>query len=174
MGAFWIAKFFHLPDPAVTGSKNPGATNIYRLGGWLPALLTLVWDAVKGAIPTALAVILELSVYEQGIVVLAALIGHMLPMFHKFRGGKGVATVFGCGLVMAPLTILSLALIWSSMFYWRRISSVSSLTAAVCAPWLAWWLDPAYASLFMLLALFILVRHRENIVKLARGGEQSL
>lgn len=174
MGAFWMCRFFHLPDPTLSGSGNPGATNIYRLGGWLPAFLTLAWDAVKGAIGVTLALFLSLSVYEQGIVAMAAILGHMLPMFHKFRGGKGVATVFGCGLVLAPLTTLSLCLIWSCVVAWKRISSIASLFAALTAPWLAWWLDPEYAPLFMLLALFIVIRHRENIINLAKGRERSL
>ena len=174
MGAFWVCRFFHLPDPTWSGSGNPGATNIYRLGGWLPALLTLAWDAVKGAISVTLALSLSLSIYEQGVVAMAALFGHMLPLFHKFKGGKGVATAFGCCLVLAPQTTLVLCLIWSIVAKWKRVSSIASLSGALAAPWVSWWLSPEYTNLFIILALFIVILHRDNIINLAKGKEGPL
>ncbi len=174
MGAFWICKFSHLPDPSHTGSNNPGATNVYRLGGWLPATLTLTWDAAKGAISIGLSLWFNLTPYEQGVVAVAVILGHMLPMFHKFKGGKGVATVLGCGLVLAWQTTLVLAVLWGSIIAWKKVSSIASLTAALVAPWVAWTLNPDYSALYMALSLFILIRHRENIINLAKGNERSL
>jgi glycerol-3-phosphate acyltransferase PlsY len=174
MGAYWISLWFRLPDPWLSGSNNPGATNIYRLAGWLPALLTLTWDAIKGALGVSLALAASLGIVGQGAVAMAAVLGHMLPVFHKFKGGKGVATVLGCGLVLVPLTTLALTLIWSAALSWKRISSLASLISALCAPALCWWLDPEYTLIFSLLALFIAIRHWQNIVKLTRGKEHSL
>jgi len=174
MGAFWICKLFRLPDPSHTGSYNPGATNVYRLGGWLPATLTLAWDAAKGTTSVGLALWLDLTPYEQGVVTVAVIFGHMLPMFHKFKGGKGVATVLGCGLVLAWQTTLALAVLWASIIAWKKVSSIASLSAALVAPWAAWWLNPDYSALYMALALFILIRHRENIINLTKGNERSL
>ncbi|WP_020406112.1 glycerol-3-phosphate 1-O-acyltransferase PlsY [Hahella ganghwensis] len=174
MGAFWVCRIFRLPDPTNSGSGNPGATNIYRLGGWLPAALTLLWDAAKGAIAIFITIWLSLSPYEQGVVAVAAIMGHMLPVFHHFKGGKGVATVLGCGLVLAWQTTVILALVWGAIIYWKRVSSIASLTSALLAPWIAWAFNPEYSALFMSLALFILIRHRENIINLAKGNERSL
>ncbi|MDG9667172.1 glycerol-3-phosphate 1-O-acyltransferase PlsY [Hahella sp. CR1] len=174
MGAYWVCRYFQLPDPTEAGSGNPGATNIYRLGGLIPAMLTLFWDAAKGVAAVCIAAMLGLSPYEQGVTAVAAIVGHMLPAFHHFKGGKGVATVLGAGLALAWQTTLALTLVWAAVVYWKRISSLASLTAAVMAPWVAWRLNPEHLALFLILALFILIRHRENIINLAKGKERSL
>lgn len=174
MGAYWISRWLGLPDPWQHESCNPGATNIYRLGGWVPAALTLIWDAAKGAIGVGLALWGGLNTFALGLVAVAAVTGHTLPLFHRFEGGKGVATVLGCGLVLATMTTLALVLIWGGVFYWKRISSLAALGCACSAPLVSWWLEPQYTPLFFALAIFIGLRHRDNIVKLAKGNESSL
>jgi len=136
---------------------------MHRLGGWMAAVLTLVWDASKGAIGIALTLWLQMETYAQIFTAVAAVLGHMYPVFHHFKGGKGVATVLGCGLVLAPLTTLGLTLVWLLLLAWKRVSALASLGAACCAPWLSWWLNPDYTILFSVLALFIVFRHRQNI-----------
>lgn len=174
MGAYWSSLWFGLANPWANGSSNPGATNIYRLAGWPPALLTLFWDAAKGALSVAIALYLSLDIIGQTLVAATAILGHMFPVFHNFKGGKGVATILGCGLILAPLTILTLAVIWALIAGWKRISSLASLGASVCAPLICWWLDPAYLLFFVLCAVFVAIRHRENITKLWEGKENSL
>jgi len=147
---------------------------MYRLGGWIPATLTLIWDAAKGAMGVGLASWAGLNTFALGLVAVAAVTGHALPLFHRFEGGKGVATILGCGLMLAPKTILALTLIWGSVFYWRRISSLAALSCACSAPLVSWWLEPQFTPLFLSLAILIGVRHRDNIAKLAKGDEASL
>ncbi len=170
-GAMLTARLFRLPDPRSHGSKNPGATNIYRLGGTLPALITLGIDALKGALPVMAAQWLGLSVLEQSLVGLFAITGHMLPVFYGFHGGKGVATALGVGLALATTTTLWLTVLWGSLFRVTKTSSLASLVSAALAPILAWFCDPEYTLLFLLLSPVIVLRHRENIIKLIRHQE---
>lgn len=174
MGAYLVCTAFGLPPPHKAGSLNPGATNVYRLGGLLPAVLTLSWDAGKGMIAVCAGMFAELESHLLGMIALAAVLGHILPIYHKFQGGKGVATMLGTGLVLALWTTLALTVIWWMMMLWRRIASLSSLTAAALAPVMAWQLNPESILFFSVLALILLVAHRNNIVALARGEEQSL
>lgn len=174
LGAVWTCRWFRLPNPAQSGSGNPGATNIYRIGGLLPALLTLTWDAAKGAIAVSIAH----AIHAQGIVpllvVLACVTGHVFPVFHRFQGGKGVATAMGACLIIAPETTLILILVWSALIYWRRISSLASLSAAGLSPWIAAYYNPDAVPLFAMLALFLFIRHRDNIVRLVNRRERPL
>ena len=96
-----VCQLWKLPDPRAQGSGNPGATNVYRTGGWPPALLTLALDAAKGWLPVWLAHAAGLSVMVQAVVALFAVTGHMIPIFYRFKGGKGVATALGAGLALA-------------------------------------------------------------------------
>lgn len=171
-GAILAARLFRLPDPRSQGSRNPGATNMYRLGGLLPAVLTLGIDMLKGAVPAGLARTLELTVLEQSLVGLFAIFGHMLPVFHSFRGGKGVATALGVGLALATWTTILLALIWGMLFWRSKTSSFASLVCAALAPIIAWFFNPEYTLLFLLLTPVIVLRHRENIIKLIRHQER--
>lgn len=174
LGAIWVSRLFGLPDPSSLGSGNPGATNLYRIGGKIPALLTLTWDAGKGAL--ALIAARGLGVDESGTpwVALAAVLGHILPAFHRLKGGKGMATATGAALLVAPATTAVLIGLWVLLVRWRRISSLASLSCAALSPWLAWWLDPSSIPLFLALALLIIVRHRDNIVRLVRNQEKPL
>ena len=174
LGAIWVCRWLNEPDPMLYGSHNPGATNVYRLAGFKAAFLTLAWDAAKAALPVWLGVQAELPRETLWAIALAAIVGHVLPVFHHFRGGKGVASTLGAGLVLAPVTTLWLTLIWFAMLFWKRISALASLTAAFFAPWLALWFDPDQFPLFAILALFILVRHRENLVRLANREEAPI
>lgn len=174
LGAVWVCRWFRLPDPAQSGSGNPGATNIYRIGGFLPAALTLTWDAAKGALAVMLTQALTDQEMAPLLVVIASVTGHIFPLFHRFQGGKGVATAMGASLLIAPQTTLVLIIIWATLIYWRRISSLASLTAAALAPWLAAALNPDAVELFATLALFLFIRHRENIIRLIHKRERPL
>lgn len=172
--ALLVCRLWHLPDPRAQGSGNPGATNVYRTGGWLPALVTLVLDAAKGALPVWLAWQLEFSIFAQAMVALCAVTGHMVPVFARFQGGKGVATALGAGLALAPLTTLILCAIWALVMWRWRVSALASVVAMVSGPVIAALIEPDTLPLFGLLALLIVVRHRSNLIRLAQGRETRL
>ena len=124
-----ICKAFSLPDPRTAGSKNPGATNVYRIGGRIPALLVLVMDILKGTIPVYSSYFLGLDPVLLGLVAIAACIGHIFPLYFGFKGGKAVATAFGAmlpiGLDLAGLLILS----WVIVVFLTGYSSLGALVA---------------------------------------------
>jgi len=169
--ALEICRLWGLPDPRSLGSGNPGATNVYRNGGWLPAALTLLLDAAKGFIPVWIAHHSNLSILAQAMVALCAVTGHMVPAFYRFKGGKGVATALGAGLALAPVTTLLLALIWLVIMWRWRISALASVIAIVCGPLISALIEPETLPLFGLLAILIVVRHRNNLIRLAQGRE---
>lgn len=169
-----VCRLWQLPDPRAQGSGNPGATNVYRTGGWLPAIATLILDGAKGWLPVWLAQAAGLSIMVQAVVALCAVTGHMIPVFFRFRGGKGVATALGAGLALAPATTMIMAGLWIGVIWRWRISALASLVAIVSGPVISAFLEPDTLPLFGLLALLIVVRHRSNLIRLARGRETGL
>ncbi|MGM0449906.1 MAG: glycerol-3-phosphate 1-O-acyltransferase PlsY [Pseudomonadota bacterium] len=169
-----VCRLLNAPPPHLYGSHNPGAANVYRIAGPGPAILTLLGDALKGWAPVTLAQHLDATPATQAAVALAAIAGHMLPAFSRFRGGKGVATTLGTGLALAGTTILAMALIWLVVFRRWHIASLASIIAAGSGPLLALWLNPPHAGVFLIIALVLLVRHRDNLVRLAQGSESHL
>ncbi|SFR83158.1 acyl-phosphate glycerol-3-phosphate acyltransferase [Marinobacter daqiaonensis] len=166
-----ICRLWRLPDPRALGSRNPGATNVYRAGGPLPAALTLLLDALKGALPVWLAQEIGLSVFAQAMVALCAVTGHMVPVWYRFQGGKGVATALGSGLALAPLTTAVLALIWLLILWRWRISALASVIAIGSGPVISALFEPETLPLFGLLAIVIVIRHRNNLIRLTQGRE---
>lgn len=169
-----VCRFWELPDPRAQGSGNPGATNVYRTGGWLPALATLALDAAKGWLPVWLAYNAGLSTLVQAMVALCAVTGHMVPIFYRFKGGKGVATALGAGLALAPVTTLTMAAIWLLVLWRWRISALASIVAIISGPVISAFIEPNSLPLFGLLAILIIVRHRNNLIRLAQGREIGL
>lgn len=169
-----VCKFWGLPDPRAQGSGNPGATNVYRTGGWRPAAMTLALDAAKGWLPVWLAYSAGLSVLAQAMVALFAVTGHMVPAFYRFKGGKGVATALGAGLALAPITTTVMAAIWLLILWRWRISALASVIAIVSGPLISAFIEPENLPLFGLLALLVVVRHRNNLIRLAQGREIGL
>ncbi|WP_077529330.1 glycerol-3-phosphate 1-O-acyltransferase PlsY [Vreelandella utahensis] len=169
-----VCQLLNAPPPHLYGSRNPGAANVYRIAGPGPAALTLLGDALKGWAPVALAQYLDATPATQAAVALAAIAGHMLPAFSRFRGGKGVATTLGTGLALAASTILAMALIWLLVFRQWRIASLASIVAAGSGPVIAYLLNPPHTGLFLIIALVLFVRHRDNLVRLAQGSESHL
>jgi glycerol-3-phosphate acyltransferase PlsY len=169
-----VCRAWQLPDPRALGSGNPGATNVYRAGGWKPAVITLVLDAFKGWLPVWLAHLAGLSILVQAMVALCAVTGHMIPLFYRFKGGKGVATALGAGLALAPVTTLIMAGIWLLIMWRWRISALASLVAIISGPVISALLEPDTLPLFGLLTLLIVVRHRNNLIRLAQGRETDL
>lgn len=166
-----VCKAYLLPSPWHSGSKNPGATNVYRIGGAWPATLTLLGDAAKAILPIWLAQSFGVAFLIQVLMGLSAVIGHMRPPWHRRGGGKGVATALGVGIAMAPATILTLAVLWALIAWRSHTSSIASISTAVLAPLIALWLDPHTLGLFLPLAALMLYRHRSNLARLYQGIE---
>lgn len=173
--AIIVCKLMGLTDPRTDGSGNPGATNVMRLHGKTAGILAFAGDMLKGVIPVLLARMLDVSEIVIGLTGLSAFIGHLFPVFFGFKGGKGVATLFG--VLMATGWQVGL-LFASSWFLAARLSGYSSMggiTASLLAPVFAFWLlpHPAYATIAVMSAL-LLWRHRGNISRLIAGTESKI
>ncbi|MGD2038639.1 MAG: glycerol-3-phosphate 1-O-acyltransferase PlsY [Desulfobacterales bacterium] len=174
-----LNRLFAHDDIRLKGSGNIGATNVTRQTGVIPGLLTLAGDILKGAVPVYMALVAfgplggTTDVYPAA-VALAAFFGHLFPVYLKFRdGGKGVATAAGCFAVLSPAAVLAATGVFFVVLVVARRVSVGSLSAAAVLP-LAVWIDadsailPASAGI---VALFIFMRHRDNLKRLVAGKE---
>ncbi|HNA81495.1 MAG TPA: glycerol-3-phosphate 1-O-acyltransferase PlsY [Thiobacillaceae bacterium] len=181
--AILMAKLYGLPDPRSHGSGNPGATNMLRTGKKSAAALTLIGDALKGYLAVLLAQVAAqvygLPVYVPYLAALAAFLGHLFPVFHGFKGGKGVATALGVLLALDPRLGGLAVLTWLAVFALTRVSSLSALVAATLAPVYGYYLlghgpETKYlAGILALLSLLVLARHHSNIRKLLSGEEKA-
>lgn len=174
--AIIVCRAFGLPDPRTTGSNNPGATNVMRLGGKKAAIITLVGDLLKGLIPVAIVNLLALSPLALALSALGAFLGHLFPIFFGFKGGKGVATAFGAILGLSPLVALCAFGTWILVFLTTKISSLSALTAAVLAPlFLYLFKAPLEVVLVVIVMdLLLIYRHKANISRLLKGEEGKM
>lgn len=163
-----------LPDPRENGSHNPGATNVLRLGGKLAAIGVLLADILKGMLPVSLGFYWALSPTAIGFITLSACMGHIFPLFFRFRGGKGVATAFGALLPFGYEIAGAAALIWTLVFLLFGYASLSAVIAALVMPAIVWWFKPEFTFSVALLSCLLLYRHHENIQRLWRGQEDRL
>ena len=179
-----VSKCMRLPDPHTYGSGNPGATNVLRTGNKLAAVLTLIGDALKGYIAVMLARILlgdeslssTLDSWVLCGVVIAVFLGHLFPIFHGFKGGKGVATA--CGILFGINWVLGLAALstWIIVAMFMRYSSLAALAAAVFGPIyfvFLFGLQPMGWAL-LVICLLLIWRHRSNIQNLMNGTESRI
>ena len=175
-----VSKYYGMDDPRTYGSRNPGATNVLRSGKKKAAALTLLGDALKGLVAVILARCLQdalnLSDATIALVAIAALVGHMWPIFFNFKGGKGVATALGVLLALSPATALLCALIWLVMAFGFKVSSLAALVATVCAPIFAFFMMPhaSWAWVTVFIAALVLYRHKSNIQNLLQGKESKI
>jgi len=171
-----LAKFFSKVDPRKTGSKNIGATNIFRTAGKGLGILTLVGDVLKGMIPIGIAIQLSISDLWLAAVGLSTFLGHIFPIFLGFKGGKGVATALGVYLVISPIAVLMEFLLFAGLVWKWRYISLGSICCATTIPILIAFFrsdSQAYFILSVIIAALILYRHQENIVKLLQGTENK-
>ncbi len=160
------------PDPRASGSGNPGATNMLRVAGKRLAILTLLGDLCKGLLPVLAANLLGLDVQQQTWIGLAAVIGHLYPVYFRFQGGKGVATAAGMLLGLYPPAALLALATWALTFALTRTSSLASLIATpLTLPLLAWQQPAALLPMCALTGL-IVWRHRGNLRDLFAGRER--
>ena len=178
--AVFVSRAMGLPDPRSYGSKNPGATNVLRSGSKLAAALTLVGDTGKGALAVLLTVLYTgepaVAGYDAPIAGAMALLGHLYPVFHGFKGGKGVATAAGVLLALNPWLGLGALATFGILIAFFRIVSLASMAAAAFAVYWSWFLfglapvTPAVGAI----ALLVIWRHRDNFLRLVNGTEPRL
>lgn len=175
-----ISRAMGLSDPRSYGSGNPGATNVLRSGNKKAAVLTLLFDALKGTVPVLLASWLAPRFgWGDGtlaLVGLAAFLGHLWPVFFRFQGGKGVATAVGVLLALVPLTGLACIGLWLLLAYTTRYSSLAAIIAAVAAPVIQLMVGGVSALIapIALMSLLLVWRHEGNIRKLLAGTESKI
>ena len=169
-----LCKLFNLPDPRTSGSNNRGATNVLRMSNKYLAASVLFFDILKGTIPVWGAYFLKIEPNHLGIIGIAACLGHMYPIFFGFRGGKAVATALG---VMLPIGLSLAAMLmctWILVVKITRYSSLAGIVTVSLAPFYTWLIKPIYALPVMMLSALIIIRHKDNIMRLLQGNENKI
>ncbi len=170
--AILICRLKGLPDPRTEGSKNPGATNVLRIGDKFSAICVIFGDTLKGFIPVITAKILGIEGLALAAIGTSAVLGHMFPIFFNFKGGKGIATTFGVLLALSWALAVTVAITWGITAFLFRYSSLAGIVAAILTPLYAYFLTPhCYIPAILFLSLLILLRHHENIKRLIKGTE---
>lgn len=168
-----VCRLMGLDDPRKQGSGNPGATNVMRIGGKKAAAITLLGDALKGLVPVLIAKGMGVDGLPFALVVLAAFLGHLYPVFFGFKGGKGVATTFGVSLGVSWILGAAVSLSWFVVYKISKISSLSALITAVLTPAFVWFIvgDKYLLIIFIIISAVLLWRHKSNIKRLIAGEE---
>ena len=180
-----VSRFMGLADPRSYGSNNPGATNVLRSGNKLAAVLTLLLDALKGWLPVWAVVhegaALGLGEGTVAMVALAAFVGHVWPVFFRFKGGKGVATAAGVLIGIEPFLGVATLATWLIVAYFSRYSSLAALASALFSPAyyflghrVAWYVDNRILLAVAVMSAVLIWRHQANIGKLMRGEESPI
>ena len=169
------SKIFSISDPRTMGSKNPGATNVLRTGNKYAAIFTLLGDMLKATLVVMVALSYEISGLPLIALSLAVLLGHIFPIYHGFKGGKGVATALGILLAINWVLALSVLFVWLLFFLIFRYSSLSAIISSLAAPFIAYFLNQGQTIVIIasLVALLIVYRHQSNINNLLHGKEAS-
>lgn len=169
-----VAKYSGIGDIRNQGSGNIGATNVLRTGGKKLGAVTLLLDALKGFIPVYLAGKYSSETFA-AFAALAAVLGHIFPVWLKFKGGKGVATTFAVYAALMPGLFVFIGILWLLVFYTFRISSLASLIAMIAAPVVAWFFASGTVCIVsLILSLLVIYKHKGNILRLLRGEEKSV
>ena len=174
--AILVSKLLRLQDPRDAGSGNPGATNVLRLSGKIPAVLTLLGDVAKGTLPVVAASVITQDPVSVAIAALAAFLGHLYPVYFRFAGGKGVATAIGAYLGLSLPVCLGVVGVWLTIALISRYSSLSSILAMLSAPFFIWYFgyDEWVIGTAVVIFVFIVSRHIANIKRLLAGEESRI
>ncbi len=169
-----LGKLMGAGDIRKSGSNNIGATNALRVGGKKLAILTLLCDILKGAIPVAVA-----SQYNGDYAVMAALgafLGHLFPIWLKFKGGKGVAVAIGISFGFSPFLGLAICITWLVIAFISKYSSLSALLAFALAPVMAWFIlgSTQITIIITVITILIWIKHYANISRLIKGEESKI
>ena len=173
--AIIVCYIFRLPSPRSIGSGNPGTTNVLRIGGKVPAAITLLFDILKGFAPVLIATMLTNNEFIIACTALYAILGHVFPIFFGFKGGKGVATLigvlFGFWWVLGLIFIIT----WFVVALITRYSSLAALVATVVASVsVVFVANLQIAAPFLIMAIMILIKHKGNIQRLINGQESKI
>lgn len=177
--AIIISKFMHIKDPRTYGSKNAGATNVMRSGNKKAAIITLLGDCLKGIVVVEAAkYIMGTDLKVQSVIAICGILvilGHVYPIFFKFKGGKGVATALGVMIGFNIFLAVLLLITWLISFKISKVSSLSALIAILSSPIYAYLLmsNSAYFGAVLIIAFFVLYKHKSNIVRLINGKEHQ-
>ena len=180
-----VSRVMGLDDPRTYGSQNPGATNVLRSGNKKAAIATLLFDALKGYFPVLLVKLygpaFGLDDRAVALVAISAFIGHLLPVFFAFKGGKGVATAAGVLFGVEPLLGAAVMGTWLIVAFFFRYSSLAALAASLFAPayylfgnQIAWQTSDAELLAVMVMSALLLMRHKDNIARLVSGQETKI
>jgi glycerol-3-phosphate acyltransferase PlsY len=174
--AMLSSKLFGLADPRTYGSGNPGATNVLRSGNKKAALFTLVGDALKGWVAVFIAQQTGFSNSIIGLVALAVFLGHLYPIFLKFKGGKGVATAAGVLIALDPLLGLAVGCTWLLIAFAFRYSSLAAVVAAAMAPVISVLMHGGNGQTVVvgILGMALIGKHWQNIQRLMAGQESKI
>lgn len=173
--AIIVCRLMNLPDPRTEGSKNPGTTNVLRLGGKKAAAIVLAGDVLKGIAPVLLAKLFGMHDAALAWIGAAAFLGHLYPIFFNFEGGKGVATAIGVIIALSPVLGLLLMTTWILTAKISKYSSLAALTAAALAPFYAWFVTKGtYLPGLIVMCGMLIWRHKENIQRLRTGTESQI
>jgi glycerol-3-phosphate acyltransferase PlsY len=174
--AILVCKLMGLSDPRTQGSGNPGATNVLRLGGKKAAGITLLGDLLKGFIPVLIGTWLGFNALTLALIAFAAFLGHLFPVFFRFKGGKGVATALGCLLALSWPAGLCWIATWFVVALCFRYSSLASLSASILMPFYMQYFTRnfTYTCVIAAMSVMLIWRHEGNIRKLLRGEENQL
>jgi glycerol-3-phosphate acyltransferase PlsY len=170
-----LAKAFGGVDIRTKGSGNIGATNVYRTLGRKIGLLTLVGDCLKGLLPVLAAKALLLPVTWIALIGIAAFLGHIFPIFLRFKGGKGVATALGVFLATSPLAVLGALVVFIAVLVSRKYVSLASISAAAVMPVLITLInhDATIVAMSLVISVIVILKHHENIARLRNGTESK-
>ena len=174
--AILVSKLLRLQDPRDAGSGNPGATNVLRLSGKIPAALTLLGDVAKGTLPVVAASAITQDPVSVAMAALGAFLGHLYPVYFRFAGGKGVATAIGAYLGLSLPVCLGVVGVWLTIALISRYSSLSSILAILSAPFFIWYFgyDEWIIGTAVVIFAFIVSRHIANIKRLFAGEESRI
>jgi glycerol-3-phosphate acyltransferase PlsY len=174
--AIIVCRLFNLPDPRTQGSNNPGATNVLRIGGKKAAIITLLFDGLKGLVPVLIGKYLDFDTSALTWVALAAFLGHVYPVFFGFKGGKGIATFLGALLALNVLTGLAFGLTWLFVAKGLKISSLSALIATALTPLYLYFFTHQMYGVYVviLICVWIFFTHRGNIRRMVLGDEGKI
>ena len=169
-------KILGIPDPRTQGSKNPGATNVLRLGGKKIAAFVLFFDGLKGAVPVFIGEYYGFGLIALTLTALCAVLGHIFPVFFRFKGGKGVATYLGGLIAINLLAGLIFSVIWLLVAKVLKTSSLAALIATALSPFYFYFItgDMVSTLIIALISLFIFYTHRGNIKRLINKEEDVI
>ncbi len=170
-----LSKLLKTPDPRTEGSQNAGATNVLRIAGKNQAIAVLIGDILKGFIAVKIGQIFGVSGFMLGVVSIAAVLGHLFPIWFGFKGGKGVATAIGGVAGLSFISGILIAIIWFAVAFVSKYSSLASLVSVILAPiFLLIFSQFAYFIPTVIIALLIVWKHKNNIERLKNNTESKI